>query len=89
MATCIKYKNGHIARLSNDDALAVVVAGAAMFTSKGAWKKYLGDEGRKLYQQQMFAQKLATAHLRAEKPKKEKKRMTKQQRHGQRLVHWQ
>lgn len=44
MAKCIKYlSNDTYARLSNDDALAIVITGVAMYTSKGSYHAWLGN----------------------------------------------
>ena len=52
MAKCIKYKsNDVILRMSDDDALSIVIAGVASYTSKSSWKAYIGTEGRKKHQQ--------------------------------------
>ena len=58
MAKCIKYKsNDVILRMSDDDALSIVIAGVASYTSKGSWKAYIGEEGRKQHQQNASARK--------------------------------
>ena len=58
MAKCIKYKsNDVILRMSDDDALSIVIAGVASYTSKGSWKAYLSEEGRKQHQQNASARK--------------------------------
>ena len=51
MAKCIIYKsNDVILRMSDYDAASIVKSGAAAYTSKGAWKAYIGLEGRKQHQ---------------------------------------
>jgi hypothetical protein len=47
MAKCIKYlSNETMARVSDDDALAIVLSDAAMYTSKGAYHAWLGNEDK-------------------------------------------
>lgn len=80
MAKCIKYiSNAVILRMSDDHAASLVKAGVASYTSKGAWKAYVGDTRQALAVQAATANKIRNKIVYVPNPNKKKR--TKTDRH--------
>ena len=74
MAKCIKYlSNEVIERVHDDDALRIVLSGAAMYTSKGAWKSYNNGARKSL----AFDAAIALSIKNKKTVRKDKKRKSK------------